>query len=44
MRPVLYENKGVGYFMGKKIGYFMAEKDTLTIFHSDMNAAVWVKQ
>ena len=31
MSPVLYENK---------IGYFMAKKDTLTIFHFGMNAAV----
>ena len=44
MRPILYENKGVGYFRGKKkIGYFMAKRDKLTIFHFDMNAAVWVK-
>ena len=44
VRPVLYENKGVGYFRGKKKGCFMAKKDTLTIFHFGMNAAVWVKQ
>ena len=40
MRPILYENKGVGYFRGKKIGYFMAKRDTLTIFHFGTNAAV----
>ena len=50
MRPVLYKNKrgweGGGVFQGqkKKKGYFMAKKDTLTIFHFDMNAAVWIKQ
>ena len=44
MRPVLYENEGVGYFSGNEIGYFMAKKNTLTIFHFGMNAAVWVKQ
>ena len=38
------EIRGVGYFRGKKIGYLMAKKDTLTIFHFGMNAAVWVKQ
>ena len=44
MRPVMYENKGGGVFQGQKIGYLMAKKDTLTIFHFGMNAAVWVKQ
>ena len=27
MRPVLYENEGVGYFRGNEIGYFMAKKE-----------------
>ena len=44
MRPVLYENKVVGYFMGQKNGYFTDKKDTLTLFHFGMNTAVWVKQ
>ena len=42
MRPVLYENEGVGYFRGNEI-YFMAKKNTLTIFHFGMNAAVLSK-
>ena len=40
MRPVLYENKGLGYFRGKTNCYFVAKKDTLTLFHFGMNAAV----
>ena len=42
MRPVLYENEGVGYFRGNGIGYFMAKKKIN--WHFGMNAAVWVKQ
>ena len=50
MRPVLYKNKGVGYFRGKKkkkkekkkvISW--QKKDTLAISLFSMNAAVWVQ-
>ena len=50
MRLVLYKNKGVGYFRGKKKKWLFhgkkkkKKKDTLTVFHFSMNAAVWVKQ
>ena len=38
------KNKNKKEKLKKKNGYFMAKKDTLTLIHFGMNAAVWVKQ